>query len=121
MRRTPRDHPIETPVRRTPPKIGTTTATNPTPDQRELRNVRHAKKAAPNWIQSDHQAVTKGQHDENDGQSSRTGRIACTAHVISLGVVRDEWPGSVMLAQLSGMPRRVAGARQVSGTEAVAA
>ncbi|WP_274919442.1 transcriptional regulator [Streptomyces sp. WZ-12] len=33
------------------------------------------------WIQSHHQAVTKGQHDENDGQSSRAGRIACTAHV----------------------------------------
>ncbi|MBC2908212.1 hypothetical protein [Streptomyces cupreus] len=48
--------------------------------------MRHAKKAATNWIQSDHQAVTKRQHDENEDQSSRAGRIACTVHVASLGL-----------------------------------
>jgi hypothetical protein len=43
--------------------------------------MRAAADLGDHWIQSDHQAVTKGQHDENEGQSSRTGRIACTAHV----------------------------------------
>ncbi|MGW2890578.1 transcriptional regulator [Streptomyces griseoruber] len=43
--------------------------------------MRMAADLGDHWIQSDHQAVTKGQHDENDGESSRAGRIACTAHV----------------------------------------
>jgi hypothetical protein len=45
--------------------------------------LRMAADLGDHWIQSDHQAVTKGQHDENEGQSSRAGRIACTAHVAS--------------------------------------
>jgi hypothetical protein len=36
------------------------------------------------WVQSQCQADTKGQHDENEGQSSRAGRWACTRHVIGL-------------------------------------
>ncbi|TGZ12369.1 hypothetical protein DV517_74640 [Streptomyces sp. S816] len=43
--------------------------------------LRVAADLGDHWIQSDHQAVTKGQHDENEGQSSRAGRLACTAHV----------------------------------------
>lgn len=43
--------------------------------------MRMAADLGDHWIQSDHQAVTKGQHDENEGQSSRAGRIACSAHV----------------------------------------
>ncbi|TVZ90458.1 transcriptional regulator [Streptomyces sp. BK340] len=43
--------------------------------------MRMAADLGDHWIQSDHQAVTKGEHDENEGQSSRAGRIACTAHV----------------------------------------
>ncbi|MFF1799472.1 hypothetical protein ACFVXQ_35590, partial [Kitasatospora sp. NPDC058263] len=36
---------------------------------------------ADHWIQTDHQAATKGQHDHTDGQSSAAGRRACAAHV----------------------------------------
>ncbi|MGW2826357.1 transcriptional regulator [Streptomyces sp. NPDC001443] len=43
--------------------------------------LRMAGDLGDHWIQSDHQAVTKGQHDRNEGQTSRAGRIACTAHV----------------------------------------
>ncbi|GHE34159.1 transcriptional regulator [Streptomyces capitiformicae] len=43
--------------------------------------LRMAADVGDHWIQSHHQALTKGQHDENEGQSSRAGRIACTAHV----------------------------------------
>jgi hypothetical protein len=43
--------------------------------------LRAAADLGDHWIQSDHQAVTKGQHDEMEGQSTRAGRRACTAHV----------------------------------------
>ncbi|MFD9692325.1 hypothetical protein ACFWXO_41930 [Kitasatospora sp. NPDC059088] len=42
--------------------------------------LRAAADVADHWIQTDHQATTKGQHD-NDGQSSAAGRRACAAHV----------------------------------------
>ena len=38
------------------------------------------------WIQTSVQSADKGQHDRNPGQSSRTGRLACTRHVTSLGL-----------------------------------
>ena len=43
--------------------------------------LRAAADIADHWVQSDHQAGTKGQHDHNDGQSSAAGRRACAAHV----------------------------------------
>ena len=43
--------------------------------------LRVAADLGDHWIQSDGQAVAKGQHDEQEGQSSRAGRRACTAHV----------------------------------------
>ncbi|MEU9132825.1 hypothetical protein AB0D08_32760 [Kitasatospora sp. NPDC048540] len=43
--------------------------------------LRAAADVADHWIQTDHQAATKGQHDHNPGQSSAAGRRACTAHV----------------------------------------
>ncbi|MEU8512064.1 hypothetical protein AB0C76_10805 [Kitasatospora sp. NPDC048722] len=43
--------------------------------------LRAAADVADHWIQTDHQASTKGQHDHNDGQSSTAGRRACAAHV----------------------------------------
>ncbi|MER8186505.1 hypothetical protein [Kitasatospora sp. NPDC094015] len=43
--------------------------------------LRSAADVADHWIQTDHQAATKGQHDHTDGQSSAAGRRACAAHV----------------------------------------
>ncbi|GGV01974.1 hypothetical protein GCM10010495_11510 [Kitasatospora herbaricolor] len=43
--------------------------------------LRAAADVADHWIQSDHQARVKGQHDHTDGQSSAAGRRACAAHV----------------------------------------
>ncbi|MFJ7910032.1 hypothetical protein [Kitasatospora sp. NPDC096204] len=43
--------------------------------------LRAAADVADHWIQTDHQASTKGHHDHNDGQSSAAGRRACAAHV----------------------------------------
>ncbi|RAJ42818.1 hypothetical protein K353_02495 [Kitasatospora sp. SolWspMP-SS2h] len=43
--------------------------------------LRAAADVADHWVQSDHQATTKGQHDHNEGQSSTAGRAACAAHV----------------------------------------
>ncbi|WP_033820897.1 hypothetical protein [Kitasatospora sp. MBT63] len=43
--------------------------------------LRAAADVADHWIQTDHQAATKGQHDHNEGQSSAAGRRACAAHV----------------------------------------
>ncbi|MEV0187496.1 hypothetical protein AB0I39_03025 [Kitasatospora purpeofusca] len=43
--------------------------------------LRAAADVGDHWIQTDHQAVTKGQHDDNEGQSSAAGRRACAAHV----------------------------------------
>ncbi|MFJ4091218.1 hypothetical protein ACIPYS_06500 [Kitasatospora sp. NPDC089913] len=43
--------------------------------------LRAAADVADHWIQSDHQAATKGQHDHHNGQSSAAGRRACAAHV----------------------------------------
>ncbi|MFF0389361.1 hypothetical protein ACFYS8_11785 [Kitasatospora sp. NPDC004615] len=43
--------------------------------------LRAAADVADHWVQTDHQAGTKGQHDHNGGQSSAAGRAACAAHV----------------------------------------
>ncbi|GAA4846338.1 hypothetical protein [Kitasatospora terrestris] len=43
--------------------------------------LRAAADVADHWVQTDHQARTKGQHDHHDGQSSAAGRKACAAHV----------------------------------------
>ncbi|WP_190215983.1 hypothetical protein, partial [Kitasatospora indigofera] len=43
--------------------------------------LRAAADVADHWVQTDHQARLKGQHDHNDGQSSAAGRRACAAHV----------------------------------------
>jgi hypothetical protein len=48
----------------------------PTSKQRELRNVRHAKKAATNWVQTDHQAA----HKADPGPA---GHLALARHVAS--------------------------------------
>ncbi|MET8539204.1 hypothetical protein ABZW03_00885 [Kitasatospora sp. NPDC004799] len=45
--------------------------------------LRAAGDVADHWIQTDHQATTKGHHDHTDGQSSAAGRRACAAHVAS--------------------------------------
>ncbi|MEV7217908.1 hypothetical protein AB0O31_33040 [Kitasatospora cineracea] len=45
--------------------------------------MRHVNKAATNWVQTHRQALTKGQHDHNPGQSSAAGRAACAAHVVT--------------------------------------
>ncbi|MET7296760.1 hypothetical protein ABZS79_32485 [Streptomyces griseoloalbus] len=50
--------------------------------------MRHAKKAATNWVQTSHQAAHKGENDRTPGQSSRAGRIACTLHVIGLTITK---------------------------------
>ncbi|MGW4694722.1 hypothetical protein ACWEO1_20350 [Kitasatospora cineracea] len=74
-------------------------------------------------VQSDHCARTKGATDTapvtgDDGtvHGTAAGRRACAVHAASLGVARVEWPGKLMAAQLSDVPQRVAGARQVSRT-----
>ncbi|MFF2039009.1 hypothetical protein ACFVVX_01170 [Kitasatospora sp. NPDC058170] len=43
--------------------------------------LRAAADVADHWIQTDHQAATKGQHNHNPGHSSTAGRRACAAHV----------------------------------------
>ncbi|GAA2810067.1 hypothetical protein GCM10010441_38380 [Kitasatospora paracochleata] len=43
--------------------------------------LRSAADVADHWVQTDHQARTKGQHDHHEGQSSAAGRRACAAHV----------------------------------------
>ena len=43
--------------------------------------LRAAADVADHWVQTDHQAANKGQHDHNEGQSSAAGRRACAAHV----------------------------------------
>ncbi|MFF2044032.1 hypothetical protein ACFVVX_26795 [Kitasatospora sp. NPDC058170] len=45
--------------------------------------LRASADVADHWIQTDHQAATKGQHDHAEGQSSAAGRRACAAHVAS--------------------------------------
>ncbi|MFI8083803.1 hypothetical protein ACIF6L_23730 [Kitasatospora sp. NPDC086009] len=56
--------------------------------------IRAAADVADHWIQTDHQATTKGQHDHNDGQSSAVGRRACAAHVAAYTAAQ----GAVLLA-----------------------
>lgn len=77
--------------------------------------LRMAADLGDHWIQSDHQAVTKGQHDENDGQSSWTGRIACTAHVATYTATQAAvlYAGSRALG-LRLKPSRVAAALALS-------
>ncbi|WP_432158823.1 transcriptional regulator [Streptomyces sp. bgisy153] len=77
--------------------------------------LRMAADLGDHWIQSDHQAVTKGQHDENEDQSSRAGRIACTAHVATYTATQAAvlYAGSRMLG-LRLKPGRVAAALALS-------
>ncbi|MFM9681664.1 transcriptional regulator [Streptomyces brasiliscabiei] len=77
--------------------------------------LRMAADLGDHWIQSDHQAVTKGQHDENEGQSSRAGRIACTAHVATYTATQAAvlYAGSRALG-LRLKPGRVAAALALS-------
>lgn len=56
--------------------------------------LRAAADVADHWIQTDHQAATKGQHDHNEGQSSAAGRRACAAHVAAYTATQ----GAVLLA-----------------------
>ncbi|WP_327067806.1 hypothetical protein [Kitasatospora sp. NBC_01302] len=56
--------------------------------------LRAAADVADHWIQSDHQAQTKGQHDHTEGQSSAAGHRACAAHVASYTATQ----GAVLLA-----------------------
>ena len=43
--------------------------------------LRAAADVEDHWVQTDHQAATKGQHDHNPGQTSAAGRRTCAAHV----------------------------------------
>ncbi|MFG3050182.1 hypothetical protein ACGFZP_04380 [Kitasatospora sp. NPDC048239] len=56
--------------------------------------LRASADVADHWIQSDHQARIKGQHDRNEGQSSAAGRRACVAHVAAYTATQ----GAVLLA-----------------------
>ncbi|MET8627737.1 hypothetical protein ABZW30_29000 [Kitasatospora sp. NPDC004669] len=56
--------------------------------------LRSAADVADHWVQTDHQASAKGQHDHTDGQSSAAGRRACAAHVAAYTATQ----GAVLLA-----------------------
>ncbi|GAA1958173.1 hypothetical protein [Kitasatospora viridis] len=43
--------------------------------------LRAAADVGDHWVQTHSQALAKGQHDHNEGQSSAAGRRACAAHV----------------------------------------
>ncbi|MDQ0904156.1 hypothetical protein QFZ22_000141 [Streptomyces canus] len=77
--------------------------------------MRMAADLGDHWIQSNHQAVTKGQHDGHEGQSSRAGRIACTAHVATYTATQAAvlYAGSRVLG-LRLKPGRVAAALALS-------
>ncbi|MEV7022345.1 hypothetical protein [Kitasatospora sp. NPDC093558] len=45
--------------------------------------LRASADVADHWIQTDHQAATKTQHDDTPGQCAAAGRRACAAHVAS--------------------------------------
>lgn len=94
--------------------------------------MRHAKKAATIWFQSDFCARVKGssdeapvtyEHPETQAKSTHgtaDGRKACLHHCLSLGVARSSSPGSMMIVQLRRVCPRSLGERQVSWTESVA-
>ncbi|MFJ6212225.1 hypothetical protein ACIQGZ_02645 [Streptomyces sp. NPDC092296] len=51
--------------------------------------LRTAADIADHWVQSDHQATTKGQHDDPEhGHTAAAGRRACAAHVASYAAVQ---------------------------------
>ncbi|MCQ9134588.1 transcriptional regulator [Streptomyces hilarionis] len=77
--------------------------------------MRMAADVGDHWLQSDHQAITKGQHDRHEGQSSRAGRIACTAHVATYTATQAAvlYAGSRVLG-LHLKPGRVAAALALS-------
>ncbi|MFI9327765.1 hypothetical protein ACIGZJ_09475 [Kitasatospora sp. NPDC052868] len=56
--------------------------------------LRASADVADHWIQTDHQAATKGQHNHIEGQSSAAGRRACAAHVATYTAAQ----GVVLLA-----------------------
>ncbi|MET9183243.1 transcriptional regulator [Kitasatospora aureofaciens] len=74
------------------------------------------------WVQSDHQAVTKGHHDHIPGQTSAAGRRACAAHVTSYVATQAAvlLAGSKLLGLRLG-PARVAAALAVSAATHYAA
>ncbi|MEU9174895.1 transcriptional regulator [Streptomyces sp. NPDC048420] len=47
-----------------------------------------AHSVGDHWVQTSHQAAHKGENDRNPGQSSRTGRLSCTLHVLGLTVTK---------------------------------
>ncbi|MDQ0964577.1 ABC-type Fe3+ transport system permease subunit [Streptomyces sp. B4I13] len=47
-----------------------------------------AHSVGDHWVQTSHQAAHKGEHDRNPGQSSRTGRLSCTLHVLGLTITK---------------------------------
>ncbi|MEV5204936.1 transcriptional regulator [Streptomyces sp. NPDC053720] len=49
------------------------------------------------WVQSSRQSAEKGQHDGVPGQCSRTGRLACTRHVLSLTATKAVALAAVLL------------------------
>jgi ABC-type Fe3+ transport system permease subunit len=57
-----------------------------------------AHSVGDHWVQTSHQAAHKGENDRTPGQSSRTGRIACTLHVLGLTITTGIALAAVVLA-----------------------
>ncbi|MFF0389621.1 transcriptional regulator [Kitasatospora sp. NPDC004615] len=77
--------------------------------------LRAAADVADHWIQTDHQACTKGQHDGREGESSAAGRAACAAHVAAYVAAQGLalWGGARLLG-VRLRPAPVAAALTVS-------
>ncbi|MFJ5232369.1 hypothetical protein ACIQBJ_21045 [Kitasatospora sp. NPDC088391] len=77
--------------------------------------LRASADVADHWIQTDHQAATKGQQDGVAGQSAAAGRRACAAHVASYTAVQGT---ALLLAnrafELGLRPSRIAAALLLS-------
>ncbi|MFJ2568227.1 transcriptional regulator [Streptomyces sp. NPDC087568] len=56
-----------------------------------------AHSVGDHWVQTSHQAAHKGENDKSPGQSSRTGRLACTLHVIGLTITKGIALAAVVL------------------------
>ncbi|MFE9426213.1 hypothetical protein ACFYNO_25015 [Kitasatospora sp. NPDC006697] len=84
--------------------------------------LRAAADVADHWVQTDHQARTKGQHDHHEGQSSAAGRRACAAHVATYTATQAAaLVGGLALLGVRGRPSRVAAALALSaGTHYIA-
>ncbi|WP_030398614.1 hypothetical protein [Kitasatospora purpeofusca] len=84
--------------------------------------LRVAADVADHWVQNDHQASTKGQHDHVEGQSTAAGRRACLAHVTSY--VAAQAAALAVGSKLLGLklsPARVVGALVISAVTHYAA